>query len=219
MYEKYKTITRLCDYCEQPYKARLARLRFSEGKFCSRSCASSNRISSKGAHWKGGKKETKEGYVQILSHKHPFKDNHGYVLEHRLIMEKHLGRYLTENEIVHHINMIKNDNKISNLQLTTIKEHVSILHPRKQSKYGPFESIANPFKCFKIRKNLSGYRGVHWDSTKKKFRASIKTENKHKHLGDFVNAIDAAKKYDEYAIKVFDKYACLNFPQEERKIA
>ena len=72
--------------------------------------------------WNGGK-TTKDGYVWILNKKHPFNDNKGYIAEHRLVMEKKLGRYLTKNEEVHHKNGIKDDNRISNLELVIKKCH------------------------------------------------------------------------------------------------
>jgi hypothetical protein len=72
--------------------------------------------------WKGGRMNN-NGYVMVYKPDHPFTDHDGYIREHRLVMEKHLGRYLTKDEIVHHINRIKNDNRIENLQLMTKKEH------------------------------------------------------------------------------------------------
>lgn len=67
-------------------------------------------------HWKDGKIMS-NGYVHIYSPKHPFVANKRYVLEHRLVMERYIGRYLTPEEIVHHINEIKTDNRIENLML------------------------------------------------------------------------------------------------------
>ncbi len=68
-------------------------------------------------NWKGGKYEVKNGYVFIKAEDHPFRDAAGYVPQHRLVMEKHLRRFLKTQERVHHINGIKNDNRIENLLL------------------------------------------------------------------------------------------------------
>lgn len=74
--------------------------------------------------WKGGKTIHVDGYVKIFKLDHPNVDMGGYVYEHRLVMEKRLGRYLKPREIVHHTNGIKNDNRDKNLKLFKgIKDH------------------------------------------------------------------------------------------------
>jgi|ERR1044071_6973490 hypothetical protein len=56
------------------------------------------------------------GYIQIKNPTHPFSNNHGYVREHRLVWEKHNNAMLLPWSHVHHINGIKDDNRIENLE-------------------------------------------------------------------------------------------------------
>lgn len=78
--------------------------------------------------WKGGKKKTAKGHVQILRKGHPMADSSGYVMEHRLIMAEYLGRMLSPDEIVHHKNGIKDDNRIENLELMSNRDHTRLHH-------------------------------------------------------------------------------------------
>ncbi len=100
------------------------------GKYCSMKCKGMgfDIWSKNNPRWRGGIKIHACGYRLISVPTHPFKDKQGYVREHRLVMEKHLSRYLEKNELVHHINGNKVDNRLENLQLTNRSEHKK-LHP------------------------------------------------------------------------------------------
>ena len=74
------------------------------------------RKGSKHPNWKGGITKSRE-YIVIHSPNHPFCNKAKYVYEHRLIMEKKLGRYLRPEEVVHHIDRNPMNNHPDNLQL------------------------------------------------------------------------------------------------------
>lgn len=72
--------------------------------------------------WKGGKIKV-AGYIRIYKPNYPLSDKKGYILEHRYKMGKKLDRLLKPNEQVHHLNGIKDDNRISNLELVIYNNH------------------------------------------------------------------------------------------------
>jgi len=89
---------------------------------CTSKINASNQPKGRKSHkWKGGKFTTSKGYVMFRNPEHPSACN-GYVFEHRLVMEKHLGRYLLKHETVHHKNGVRSENRIENLELWT-KSH------------------------------------------------------------------------------------------------
>lgn len=83
--------------------------------------------------WKGGRCKTADGYISIKLQAddffYPMAGSDGYVMEHRLVMAKHLGRCLQSWEIVHHKGKRytglenRSDNLIDNLELTTRGSH------------------------------------------------------------------------------------------------
>jgi len=81
--------------------------------------------------WNGGQTITKLGYSMTLAPNHPFVNKMRYVMTHRLVMEKHLGRYLQPHEIVHHKDGNKLNNNIENLELLEGQSEHAGLHFKK----------------------------------------------------------------------------------------
>ena len=75
--------------------------------------------------WKGGRSNSGDGHIKIQVLGHPHADKHGYIAEHRVIMEQRIGRYLSSDEIVHHLNGIKHDNRLANLVVVKARSHAS----------------------------------------------------------------------------------------------
>lgn len=118
-----------CNMCGKEFTRSYFCAKREERHFCGMVCKGKFRsityVGAKATVWKGGKKHC-VGYLVIKTADHPYGDKRGYVMEHRLVMEKHLNRYLKPDEFVHHINEDKLDNRIENLELfEDISKHLS----------------------------------------------------------------------------------------------
>lgn len=84
--------------------------------------------------WKGGRIKHSRGYVYIYQPNHPYVSGKNYVFEHRLVIEKYLGKYLETEKVIHHINGIVDDNRIRNLMVFTKNVYHRNFHRFKHCK-------------------------------------------------------------------------------------
>ncbi|MCK4384652.1 MAG: HNH endonuclease [candidate division Zixibacteria bacterium] len=92
------------------------------------------KIGEKNPNWNGGILINSNGYVLISMPDHPYSSCRGYIPRSRLIMEQHLGRYLEPEEVVHHENEIRHDDRIENFRLFENKgKHTSFHNRIRQS--------------------------------------------------------------------------------------
>lgn len=91
-------------------------------------------IGAENPNWKGGV-VLDRGRKLIYSPSHPRPSMFGtHVYEYVLIVEKHIGRYLVNGEVVHHIDGNVENNLLENLQLTTQSEHIKLHKKDLQNK-------------------------------------------------------------------------------------
>lgn len=73
-------------------------------------------------NWRGGRSIDADGYVWIYAPDHPCA-HEGKYLEHRMVVEESIGRRLSSNEHVHHLNGVRDDNRVENLVVLSRSDH------------------------------------------------------------------------------------------------
>lgn len=98
------------------------------GRFCSRTCMGDAFIARPLDRKHNGRvaRLNNDGYVMLYEPSHPRADRGGWVFEHRLIVEARVGRYLRQDEHVHHLNGTKDDNRSENLVVMGHLEHLAL---------------------------------------------------------------------------------------------
>jgi len=124
-HQRTRAYIRTCERCGAKFLISIFHSKIQ--KFCSRRCALRDGVEAnpgrfkgdKGSNWKGGRFIHASGYVMVWCPDHPSRQNttKAHVQEHRLVVEKALGRYLTAKEVVHHVNENKIDNRLINLMV------------------------------------------------------------------------------------------------------
>ena len=126
-------IVRPCEWCGAEMK--MSPFRATLQRFCSRSCF----VEAKRKHTlereHNGRRVTvtPTGYIMVWEPDHPGAYD-GWILEHRLIMEKKVGRRLSTNETVHHLNGIKGDNDPENLLILSRAEHTKVTNQEQVAR-------------------------------------------------------------------------------------
>lgn len=117
--KKETRVVLACDYCRNEIVKRRYEHRRHDLHFCDNDCKHAYFVREQNPAWQGGVTE-QSGYKMLrteLGAKAP------YTREHRVVAEKMLGRTLLSDEVVHHINGDRSDNRPENLQVMTRSEH------------------------------------------------------------------------------------------------
>lgn len=118
----HKKNIKVCSYCGKNFHSKGSRPR----KYCSNACHHKFSVGKNHPNFRTGECHNKRGSVTIETTRNGIKTR---IIKHRLIMEKHIGRKLTRDEIVHHIDGNPFNNHITNLSIVSRAKHASIHCP------------------------------------------------------------------------------------------
>lgn len=129
------TLGKKCEICNKPLRNMSRSTRclkhLKVGVPLSEKAFAAVRRGSEAHAWKGGRCESSSGYIMLLDRSHPCCNTKGYVYEHRVVVERIIGRHLVTAEAVHHVDGNKQHNHPSNLMcFRTNADHNRFEHGR-----------------------------------------------------------------------------------------
>jgi hypothetical protein len=91
-------------------------------------------------NWKGGRRKSHNGYIYIfVGTDNPLADKRGYAAEHRIVADRKIRRPLLTSEHIHHLNGVRSDNRMKNIQIETNSTHAALhVKTRKRDWHGKY---------------------------------------------------------------------------------
>lgn len=136
-HQRRSRVVLTCPVCAQDFSlGKATAAGRGESPTCSRACDTLRRTTNAVGREHNGRPAVRDhdGYIRVWQPDHPKAFRNGWVLEHRLVMEQVLGRFLETGEHVHHINGRKWDNRPENLAVLGHSEHSVITQAERKTE-------------------------------------------------------------------------------------
>lgn len=140
-HQKRSRVELICPVCGESFSLGQSnaadRSKLGQAPTCSRACDTLRRTTRGVGRDHNGRPAVRDarGYIRVWQPDHPKAFRNGWVLEHRIVMEKVLGRLLETNEHVHHINGQKWDNRPENLAVLGHAEHSTLTQQERKAEH------------------------------------------------------------------------------------
>lgn len=146
-YQARNAIISACEQCGDEFSSAPSSAQWRKNRFCTKRCEGLSRIERPLEREHNGKpaKCDRFGYVFLWEPEHPGATHGGWIAEHRLVAEEIVGRQLTSEDEVHHVNRIKHDNRPENLMVVDGKTHAVL---SKHERAGDRDLLSEYIKRF-----------------------------------------------------------------------